>query len=284
MFICVDGSGPDTHAAYRADFANSYLAQIVRHNTQAFARRMEGPTMTGGRQVDPADLVRTIRARYDEGEADRADTTVFLAGYSRGGATVAHVAALLEHEGITVDAMFLFDAVDRSVSIGDTLPAGNVDVVSRNVLNTYHARRDPHAESRLSFENTATSAVVPDTYHQDFFMTTHGGMGGCPFGYEGLETGRWSLGDEYRNPATTEGRRRWIREHGVVWEAGVEPLGALVTGDLSDGITTLTVTEEEAGSAACIRWMWPHLLRHGVVQPGSVPQPATHRGHFEERY
>jgi len=284
MFICVDGSGPDTHAAYRAEFANSYLAQIVRHNTQAFARRMEGPTMTGGRQVDPMFLVRTIRERYDEGHLDDADTTVFLAGYSRGAATVVEVAALLEPEGITVDAMFLFDAVDRSWRIGDTLPAGNVDVVSRNVLQTYHARRDPRAESRLSFENTATSAAVSGTYHEAFFMTTHGGMGGCPFGYEGLETGRWSLGDEYRNPATSEARRRWIREHGAVWEAGAEPLGATVTGDPSDGITTLTVTEEEAGAAACIRWMWPHLLRLGVVLSGSVPQAATHRGHFEGRY
>lgn len=286
MFICVDGSGPDTHAAYRVEFANSYLAQIVRHNTQAFAHRLEGPNMTGGRQGDPAGLARIIRERYVEGEADRADTTVFLAGYSRGAATVVHVAALLEHEGITVDAMFLFDAVDRSASIGDSLPAGNVDVVSRNVLRTYHARRDPRAESRLSFENTATSAVVPGTYQQGFFMTTHGGMGGVPFGFTGLESGRWSVAEEYMNPATSEARRAWIRSHDEIWEAGAEPLGALVTGDLSDGITTLTMVEEEAGSAACIRWMWPHLLRHGVVRPDSVPRPATRRGHFgeEERF
>ncbi len=282
MFICVDGSGPDERAEYSAAFHDSYLAQITRQSTQTFSQRYVGPNMTGGRQVPPQVIVDAIRARYDAGEADRADTSVFLAGYSRGGAAVVHVASLLEGMGITVDALFLFDAVDRSISIGDSLPAGNVDRVPANVLHTYHARRDPHAESRESFEATATSAVHD---YQQFFMTTHGGMGGTPFGYTGLETGRWSLGDEYRNPATTEARRAWIRQHGLIWEGGdSEALAALVTGDLSDGVTTLTMAEEEAGSAACARWMWAHLLRHGVVRVGSAPVVQTLRGDFRERY
>lgn len=284
MFICVDGSGPFSGVEYRAEFANSYLAQIVRHNTQAFARRAIGPNMVGLRQVTPESLVGAIRRRYDEGADDAGDTTVFLGGYSRGAATVVHVAALLEREGITVDAMFLFDAVDRSPWIGDSLPDGNVDVVPANVLRTYHARRDPHGESRMSFDSTATRAARPHSYEQEFFMTTHGGMGGVPFGYTGLETGRWTLGDEYLNPATTPARRDWIRRHGVLWEDSAEMVAALATGDPSDGVSRLTMAQEEAGSAACIRWMWPHLLRHGVVTAGSTPVPATRRGHFEERF
>ena len=88
MFICVDGSGPFSGDEYRAEFANSYLAQIIRHNTQAFARRAMGPNMLGLRQVTPESLVDVIRRRYDEGSDDAADTTVFLGGYSRGAATV----------------------------------------------------------------------------------------------------------------------------------------------------------------------------------------------------
>jgi hypothetical protein len=198
---------------------------------------------------------------------------------------VTHVAALLERRGITVDAMFLFDAADRSLRIGDSLPAGNVDLITANVLRTYHARRDPLGESRESFDWTATGACVPDSYTQKYFLTTHGGIGGVLWGYAGLPTGRWSLGDEYANPSTTAARREWIRRHGIVREDGdLEAFAALVTGELSDGFTGLTVEQEEAGSAACIRWMWRKLLRHGVVRPDSAPRVQTIHGHFEERW
>ena len=83
MFICVDGSGPDSTAQYRAALRESFLAQIIRHNTERFARRYMGPTMTGDRQVVPGDIVDVICRRYDAGPAETADTRVFLAGYSR---------------------------------------------------------------------------------------------------------------------------------------------------------------------------------------------------------
>jgi hypothetical protein len=290
VLTCIDGSGPDDDAEYRSAFAHSFLGQIDRVTTQAAHWWFRGPNMTGGHQVPLDAVAERIQQQYDTDTAGDRPTQVFLAGYSRGAAGVVHVAYLLERMGIEVDAMFLFDAVDRSSLIGDSLPTGNVEVVPRNVHATYHAMRSPMAESRESFSNTATSAAAPGSYAGARFMTTHGGMGGLPWGYTGLETGRWSLGDEYVNPRTTEARRAWIRRHGVLMEhdelgGGMEMIGAAFTGEASDAYTTLTVEQEEAGALACIQWMWRHLTRHGVVPASSHGRVLTRRGRFgRERY
>lgn len=285
MLTCIDGSGPDDDGLYAAAFAHSFLSQIDRLTTQQPHWLYRGPNMTSGHQVSLDAVAQQIRRQYDVDTADDQPTQVFLAGYSRGAAGVVHVAYLLERMGIAVDGLFLFDAVDRSTAIGDSLPTGNVDVVPRNVVATYHAMRSPSAESRESFSNTATSAAPPGTYRCDWFLTTHGGMGGAPWGYAGLERGRWSLGDEYTTPTTSASRRAWIRRHGLIVEhdelgGGMEMLGAALTGEATDAYTTLTMEQEEAGALACAQWMGPHLVMHGVLPPASELRVHPNRGSF----
>jgi hypothetical protein len=287
VLICIDGSGPDDDAAYDRAFAHSFLRQMCASTTQANYRWYRGPN-SWGRHQESLDRIDTEAKRlYDLESAGDADMRVFLAGYSRGAAGVVQVASeLWDRYGIEVDALFLFDAVDRSDLIS------SADVVPRSVHATYHARRDPLGESRESFGNTATSAEVPETYQQRYFLTTHGGMGGTLWGHTGLEHGwRRSLGDEYSAHTTTEARRAWIRHHGLIVEydelgGGAEVLGAAaVAGVASDAYTTLTMAQEEAGALACIQWMWPHMVRQGAVVGASVPRVHPNRGHFgRERF
>jgi hypothetical protein len=291
VLISIDGSGPDDDAEYRRAFAHSFLSQIDAQTTQAHHLHYRGPNLSGGHLLSLDEVARQVRSLYDSETAGDRAPQVFLAGYSRGAAAMVHVAYLLQPMGIDVDALFLFDAVDRSIDIGDSLPTGNVDVVPRNVYATYHARRHPAAHSRDSFSNTALRAEVADTYHQAFFLTTHGGMGGTPWGYAGLERGRHSLGDEYTGWGTTPTRREWIRRHGVLVEHGYlgggdeEALAATLMGVPSDGYTSLTMEQEEAGAAECARWMWRHLHSHQVLRAGSEPRLMPNRGHFgEERF
>jgi hypothetical protein len=290
VLTCIDGSGPDDDAEYAATFAHSFLRQLDSLTTQQPHWWYRGPNMTGGHQVSLSSVAQQIRRQYDLETADDQPTQVFLAGYSRGAAGVVHVAYLLERMGIAVDGLFLLDAVDRSSAIGNSLPAGNVDVVPRNVVATYHAMRSPLAESRDSFSNTATSAAPPGSYRSARFLTTHGGMGGVPWGYAGLERGRWSLGDEYMSPSTSAARRAWIRRHGLILEhdelgGGLEMIGAALAGEASDAYTTLTMEQEESGAQACIQWMWPHLVDHGVVPPSSQARVYPNLGSFgRERF
>lgn len=284
MLVCVDGSGPSGDAEYRRTFAHSFIRQIASHSTQAVSKWYRGPDMWGDHQVPPAQLVRTVLAHFDARTADTAAPLepVFLAGYSRGAATVVEVAARLQREGLEVEAMFLFDAVDRSARLAET-------ALVTNTRHVYHARRDPAAESRLSFDNVATGVASPGTYLQGFFMTTHGGMGGVPFGAGGLLLG---TREEYLDPRTDAARRSAIRHEALLVEAddagggfgpmvgsaasfATEVIGAAATGDPSDGVTNLTLDEEAAGSLRCALWMWQHLMRHGVLPPGSQPQPAS---------
>lgn len=280
MIICVDGSGPSGDADYHHTFAHSFVRQIASHSTQAVSKWYRGPDMVGENQVPPADLVQVVLAHFDARSADTMAPLepVFLAGYSRGAATVVDVASRLEREGIEVQAMFLFDAVDRSAHLGDT-------ALVRNTRHVYHARRNPEAESRLSFDNVATGVAGAGVYEEGFFMTTHGGMGGVPFGAAGLLL---STREEYLDPRTDAARRSAIRHESLLVEANdasggvgamivstasfaAEVIGGAVTGDPTDGITNLTMDEEEAGSRLCARWMWRHLMWHGVLAPGSHP-------------
>lgn len=280
MLICVDGSGPSGDAEYRHTFANSYVRQIALHSTQAVSKWYRGPDMFGEHQIAPADLVQVVLAHFDARTDDASGTPepVFLAGYSRGAATVVDVAARLAREGVEVEAMFLFDAVDRSGHLGNTAIVGN----TRHV---FHARRNPDAESRLSFDNCATEVASPGEYLQGYFMTTHGGMGGVPFGVGGLLLG---AREEYLDPRTDAARRSAIRREVLLVEAddagggidalvgsmvslGGEMIGGAATGDPTDGITNLTMAEEEAGSLQCARWMWRHLISQGVLPTGSSP-------------
>jgi hypothetical protein len=296
MFICIDGSGPDDDGEYERAFRHSFLVQALAASTQARKRWHRGPNGQSGHQID-LDLVtrEAVELYHADRAADGDNARVFLGGYSRGAAGMVHVAYRLREQGITVNGMFLFDAVDRSLLIGDPLifngsRTTDVDVVPANVAAVRHARRNPAGESRESFDNTATSSAAgPGAYLQGFFLTTHGGMGGALWGYTGLDDPSRAL---YEERHATEAARARLRHTETLVEpflgwtgAADEALVGLFTGDPSDGRTTLTMDQEEAGAWDCIRWMWPHMVSLGAVRAGTAPQVHTRRGSFgRERF
>ena len=266
MLVCVDGTGVTDTDDYRYEFTNSFVNRIKNRYMEAHPppeptpihHRGPGTDAVGGvfggsRHVDPQFVVDEVLRQHgvltDMLDAERdaipswvggrpvsewapeeteelrvinARRRLFMTGYSRGGAIVLHAARLLISHGINVDAMFLFDAVDRN-------PFMEAEQIPSNVRHCYHAMRDPAGGSRESFGNCGTSAATGVIFKRRHFMTTHGGMGGVP----------WGPGAELD------------ADHHIV--------------ENIDGSTNLSVNAELDGLIAVREWMTPWLLRHGVV-------------------
>ncbi len=141
---------------------------LKRDDRDALLKKLDdwrSETQKLGRQVHDA----AVAARESDDKL-----RLVLIGYSRGGAAVIHAAQLLKDK-VQVDAMFLFDAVDRSLGVETERIPSNVQVVR-------HARRDPWSLSRLYFGNCGTDCDDSKTdYQEAFFRCTHGGLGGTPW-------------------------------------------------------------------------------------------------------
>lgn len=83
-------------------------------------------------------------------------------------------------EGIGVSFMGLYDAVDRTGGV-------STEVIT-NVQNVFHARRNPAIGSRGYFDNTGLRVSGDGRYTENFFMTSHGGIGGA---HEPHASGSW---------------------------------------------------------------------------------------------
>jgi len=181
----VDGTGPYSDDVYREEFKNSFVNKV--------GKLFKKKKMSRGPSVDGimTDSIGQKIANYIKSETKCVvNPSVFLTGYSRGGAAVIHAAKLLESDGIKIEAMFLFDAVERTVG------GANTAKISSNVKYCYHALRDPKANSRSYFSNTGKSlakethgSCTPrgDTlvgggtvYLEKKFFGTHGAIGGVP--------------------------------------------------------------------------------------------------------
>jgi pimeloyl-ACP methyl ester carboxylesterase len=154
MIYIVDGTGDFRDSDYSVAMAGSHCNMLYYMNKTS-ARYWRGP--------DLFDLVtRTSRIAIDvHGEVMRNEfpsallalgarqspkSPIILVGYSRGGAAVVRVARKLAEREIPVAAMFLFDAVDRTVSLDD------VETVPGNVCKCYHAVRNEGAEIVMEAE------------------------------------------------------------------------------------------------------------------------------------
>ncbi len=271
MLVCVDGTGASDRAEYARIFARSFVNRVKNEHLRAHPypepppihHRGPGADISDGlmggfggeHHVDPEFVVQEImeaqRRMNDEVDAIPAwalgtpasawspeeaaqlqlieqRRKIFLVGHSRGAAILIHVARILQRRGTPVEAMFLFDAVARNLSL-------DADEIPANVRFCYHAMRDPAGNSRGSFGNCGTSAAL----HVDFqprpmrrFFTTHGAMGGTPWG---------------RNPDHMSSSGTFIAEG--------DPMGS----------TVITPEAELRGMNEVENWMWPHLRRHGVV-------------------
>lgn len=177
IIVGIDGTGGGTfpgaarNARYDRDFANSFVRRIAGRGdpNRAYFR---GPVTFGGGLMDAiAGGFQFIQSRRDAGVSE----PILLTGYSRGAAGVVALANRLKRADEDVEALLLFDCVDRHIGI-------DAEVIPNNVGYVMHVVRDPRAKSRESFGNDGLRYSSPTVFPAAYsFVCTHGGMGGTPW-------------------------------------------------------------------------------------------------------
>ncbi len=155
MLYIVDGTGPVLNSTYEQDMSGGFCDQLSKKYRGVYHR---GPR-TWGLETFPiaAQVIWEIIGQRKQGNKQ----PLYLSGHSRGAAAIISVAMNLAAVGEAVDAMFLFDAVDR------TGPGVSLQRIPANVKNVYHARRDTSLQN--FFEQDILKA-------KQEFMKGHGGM------------------------------------------------------------------------------------------------------------
>ena len=157
---------------------------------------------------------------------------LFLGGFSRGGAAIVVIANKLAKKGIPVQEMYIFDAVDRSGSMDNSLTA----TIPKTVVRAFHALRHPKAGSRRTFGNCGTESAHGNLARA-YFETTHGGIGGWPNGEERVKPGVGSEDYAYFTMAGAAGgaalaamdpRQDNIHEFGAPFPTNIKPDQELV--------------------------------------------------------
>lgn len=240
IFFGIDGTGPYSDTEYAQQFAQSYVRQWWNSNLFTSATYLRGPGTDG---ISTGVSAQRAAAKVAEKVASlhgKRVARVFLAGYSRGGAAVIEAAHHLKVMKITVHGLFLFDAVDRSLTIDKT-------VIPSNVCFSRHAMRDPAGESRGSFGNCGTSKQGNVNAKAMTFLTTHGGMGGTPWGNKAVRDGKIDEGDDTISGALRIGRY-------------ATPLGFVADQIYNYArMTRITPAQEATGSKQVWRWMQGEL-------------------------
>ncbi|QDG74606.1 LysM peptidoglycan-binding domain-containing protein [Labrenzia sp. PHM005] len=248
IFAGVDGTGPDDDTQYKNDFKNSFVNQMGRiGHWQGYSYYTRGPTMagteTGGLAINTFAVTMANYTRRRAMSPNKVPA-VFLAGYSRGGAAILKTANMLNKANVPVECLVLFDAVDRTTTIGD-----DDTYVPPNVRTCLHVRRDPSARSRTNFGYCHATPKSPATqYTEKYFFCTHGGVGGTPWTEEKYTT----LGyiDEYTDAQSRAGQ---------VLSHLVPGLGGVVVGQTLP--TQVTLAQEQMGTAMTLGWFWPRLVQ-----------------------
>lgn len=247
----VDGTGPFNNSTYKAEFKNSFVNKVGNFFVKKTILR--GPSADGIKTDSQGKKI----ANYVKRECNyMSQPTVFLSGYSRGGAAVIHAAKLLARDGIDVEAMFLFDAVER------TIAGSNTSKIPKNVKFCYHALRDPKANSRSYFSNTGrnlkdnsygtctprgnTLTGGSTVYLEKTFFGTHGAIGGLPQ----LDAGKDGFIDE--TPAVS------IQVPHSGLQLGVNLLNAALNKDT----TNITPSQNLIAKQDVWTWMQTNIHKH----------------------
>ncbi len=135
MLFVVDGTGPEDPTEYEREMSGSFCRQLQDKCGGTYWR---GPTLLGNETIHIAKKIVEEVVRIRRGPD--AGAPIFLAGHSRGGAAVLFAAQDLDDMGIEVEAMFLYDAVNRTLN---NLRFRSSDYIPKNVRFGYHALRDP---------------------------------------------------------------------------------------------------------------------------------------------
>lgn len=139
MIFIIDGTGVADDAAYAQEMAGGFCRRLVY---KAQGRYWRGPTLAGW---ETADIARAVTEAVMQWKASPQDSgKIFLAGHSRGGAAAIFAAQALAKRHVDIEAMFLFDAVDRTVNFR------SAQAIPANVRYCYHALRDPSLSTYYS--------------------------------------------------------------------------------------------------------------------------------------
>ncbi len=224
-FAGVDGTSTEEET-YKETYKNSFINKLYRNELVNFTAPwyLRGPYLSGFDTRDRAVAAyKHVTAMWTSGRAK----AVFLGGHSRGGAAVIEVAKWLKADGIPVECLILFDAVDRTHTLGSIF--GNTPIAD-NVKRVIHARRNiPLTLSRLTFGNCGKTFENLDRtlLIQEFFRATHSGVGGVPW----LK----AVHPLFGTPTPT------------IWEPG----------EIS--ATLVTIAQEQAGSQQTWSWAKNHI-------------------------
>lgn len=246
----VDGTGDFNDAEYtrhfRSSFVKRFTGEALAPNSGFYTR---GPSIEGGATGGLGEKAAEHVAGFVKGAASKGSQPgVFITGFSRGGAAAIHAAKILAGRKIIVDALFLFDAVDRAVGV-------DVDEIPVNVRTVYHAMRSRSAESREFFGNCGTRYRKSTTaYHAKWFHCTHGAVGGTPWTQAGSD------GKIYEGDSTIS--------IGMMILLPVSVGMIARTSYERDSRTRVTLEQERAGSAKVYEWMKANFDRERDILAG----------------
>jgi hypothetical protein len=251
MFVGIDGTGPTDDREYEQSMSKSFVKQLYDelNARQPPAWYHRGPTLLSmaafgfGGLTDGSwftlsqvrDLAR-MAVKFIQKNAD-VPGPIVLSGYSRGGAAAIQAARILSKETpeLKIDALALFDAVDRDLR-------ADVATIPGNVVMAYHAMRDPEIGSRWYFGNCGTSIEQPGKIFSLKFPATHAAMGGVP----------WT-GDHPEVPVPAPG---FQSGGGAVWGVGGGGMPPMVW------VPTTTEAADIKASQDVHDWMWGYLRNH----------------------
>jgi hypothetical protein len=231
IYAGVDGTSTEDNDGYKVTFKNSFVNRMSRNELVPFDDTFyhRGPSLFGHETYAQARMAYTwVVTRWKAGLVK----AIFLAGYSRGAAAVIEVAYWLKADGIPVECLILFDAVDRSTPG----PGGGVGGVIQNtkigdnVRQAIHPMRDILAtRSRVGFGRCGQKAENPAMpFLKQYFFGTHAAIGGTP----------WL---EAVNPWTGEPRD-------TIWEFP------------STIPTAVTLAQDSACAAVVASWTFPQII------------------------
>jgi pimeloyl-ACP methyl ester carboxylesterase len=183
MFVgIVDGTGCWNNDEYQEKMTYSFCSQLASL-LKARDSYLRGPSGEGY-YIERRAKEITEKARLSKA------SSVYLAGYSRGGSIAVIAARMLGEFGIGVKAMFLFDPVARHGSASSDFISGNVDsvytarrIIGAKKMNKYDYKLfgdlAGHNPVRDWFGTTAQSFESSTTRRDErVFLGSHGALGG----------------------------------------------------------------------------------------------------------
>ncbi|GEM_PF-816527 len=181
IFGGVDGTGVWNDKEYENTFAESHVNALYKGWQEGPKEYRRGPVVLDNRiSVSTREQACRIFEFVTSHWKNAGKKAVFLAGYSRGGASVIETAMWLKKENIPVECLILFDPVDRTGGVG--LPWRDTPIVD-TVRHLIYAQRDPATKSRPNFGNCGTEIEdrSKTKVSAKIFYGTHAAIGGMPY-------------------------------------------------------------------------------------------------------